>query len=423
MAAHIVGHVVAVQKDDEMGAVWLTLDSGESVVIREEANPGSTTEDTFRYMSGIIGAGEIEFRADWVQPEPDPKIVKTGKAFTDAMRGRNPRNGEYWVSGDVVFNEMGSLMVTAESEKALDTALSSSKTLIQLNALATESDYKYAPDRVCRVATNLDAMIEERGENIRAMSKDAKSRARKAVKDEILSLAGVSWTFEDEGGNFVRVPLAGGECSVVRGKVLFVFSAEFMRAVLGRNAGRLALDPSLLKVDERRHPHAMAIGYKLAAQSYMNIGGGNECTLSVSSLLDFVASIPTYEEVKASDRAYTRRMIEPMERDLDYLVEIGFLDYWDYCHSKGEPLTDEEQDARFTSKDGGALPYDIAANALIQWKLAKTYEEQRAETVKSRERKAELAEAARQRNAERQKRIERKIETQIAKKAAGKAEG
>lgn len=356
--------------------------------------------------------------------KPGPLTVKTGKLFAEAMRGKPNRADEYGDTGAEYLAEMGELKITAESKKALDTALASSKTLIQLNALATASDYKYAPDRTLTVKTTLDELLEGRGVDVAGMAKSTRSKKRAKLKEEVLSLAGTAWGYTDENGDFVRVPLAGGTCSVVRGNVSFVFSSEFMGAVLNRGAGRLALDPALLRTDEKNNPYAMPIGYKLLSHSYQNIGKPNECTLSVERLLDFVEGIPTYDEVKATDRHYDRRIIAPMERDLSHLVEIGVLEWWDYCHAKGEPLTDAEQDARANAETIGApTPYDIAINANIQWQLSHTYNEQRTETVKSREKRAELAEAAKQRNEERNKRIERKKETYIAKKAAEKELG
>lgn len=379
-------------------------------------------------LGGLAAIAALKLALDFYgiggEEKAGPLTIKTGKLFAGSMRGKPNRTDGYGDTGAGYLANLGTLQITAESEKALETALASNKTLIQLNALATASNYKYDQNRTLRVTTTLDDMLEQRGITLDGMAKSTKSKTRRKVKEEVLSLAGVSWNFVDENGDFVRIPLAGGTCSVTRGKVSFVFSSEFMGAVLNRGAGRLALDPALLRTDDKRNPHAMPIGYKLASHSYQNIGKPNECTLSVESLLDFVNGIPAYEQVKESDRAYTRRIIEPMERDLTHLVEIGFLKWWDYCHAKGEPLTDAEQDARITDGgEEGVLPYDIAITANIQWELAETYDEQRAETVKSRERRAELAEAAKQRNAERQKRIDRKIENNIAKKAAEKAMG
>ena len=375
-----------------------------------------TTAESDEIRSAIF---KSSYRVVVNEPEPGPLTVKTGKTFANAMRGKPNRKNELWETGSDFLADMGALQITAESEKALETALASNKALIQLNALATASDYKYERNRTLTVNTTIDDMLRERGMDLDAAGKSTKSKWRKKAKEEVLSLAGVSWNFTDESGDFIRVPLAGGTCSVIHGNVSFVFSSEFMGTVLNRGAGRLALNPAILRTDEKRNPYAMPIGFKLASHSYQNIGKPNECTLSVEKLLEFVNGIPTYEQVKESDRAYTRRIIEPLERDLRHLVEIGFLESWDYCHAKGEPLTDAEQAARLDeSGEDGTLPYDIAINANIQWQLSKTYEEQRAETVKSRERRAELAEAAKQREADRKKRIERKKEGFIARKAA-----
>lgn len=350
-----------------------------------------------------------------VDDKSGPMMVRNGKFFTEAMRGRRKKNDIWPIDESYFVAEIGALKMTAADERALDTAIGSSKTLIYLNAAATASKYSYNPDKVCRVNASMSDLLDKRN-----LKNTKKNRAK--IRQEVNALAGVSWTMKnDKTGEFLTVPLAGGKCGARGDEILFTFSPDFMGAVLNREAGRMPTNPALLGTDDVKNPHAVALGWKLSTHSYQNAGKPNENTLSVARLLDFADGIPSYEAVKETDRAYTRRIIEPLERDLDHLAAIGFLDHWDYCHEKGEPLTDEEQAQRLDA-DGEecALPYETAINANIQWKLTEAYPEQMEQTEKAREKKREAAEAAKQRNAERQKRIDRKIESNIAKEAAKK---
>ena len=344
-----------------------------------------------------------------------PMMVRNGKFFTEAIKGRRKKNDIWPIDESNFVAEIGALKMTAADEKALDTAIGSSKTLIYLNAAATASKYSYSPDKVCRVNASMADLLEKRN-----LKNTKKNRAK--IRQEVNALAGVSWTMKnDKTGEFLTVPLAGGKCGARGDEILFTFSPDFMGAVLNREAGRMPTNPALLGTNDVSNPHAVALGWKLSTHSYQNAGKPNENTLSVAKLLEFVEGIPSYEAVKETDRAYTRRIIEPLERDLNHLAAIGFIDHWDYCHEKGEPLTDEEQAQRLDA-DGEecALPYETAINANIQWQLTEAYPEQMEQTEKAREKKRQAAEDAKQRKAERQKRIDRKIESNIAKEAAKK---
>lgn len=344
-----------------------------------------------------------------------PLIVKNGKLFTEAMRGKGKGSNDIWPLGEAFIADVGEMQITASEEKALDIAISSNKTMTYLNAAATATNYRYEADRVCIVEASMSDLLEKR-----KLQNSKKNRAK--VRNEINAISRTSWTLRRaDTGEFVTIPLAGGKCWAKGDVIHFAFSPDFMGAVLNREAGRMAVNPILLGTDDVKYPHAFTIGWKLSTHSYQNIGKKNETTLSVGKLLEFVESIPSYDVVKDTDRAYTRRIIEPMEKGLNHLAEIGVIEYWDYCHENGKPLTDEEQNQRFN--DAGedcALPYEIAKDANIQWQFSKAYEEQRQQTIKSRETKALKAEDAKKRKAEREKRIERKVEGNIARSKAKK---
>lgn len=345
-----------------------------------------------------------------------PLIVKNGKLFTQAMRGKKKSANDIWPIGDAFIAEVGEMQMTASDEKALDVAIGSNKTMTYLNAAATATNYRYEADRVCIVEASMSDLLEKR-----KLKNSKKNKAK--IRNEVSALSRTSWTLRRaETGEFVTIPLAGGKCWAKGDVIHFTFSPDFMGAVLNREAGRMAVNPILLGTDDVRFPHAFTIGWKLSTHSYQNMGKKNETTLSVDKLLEFVEGIPSYETVRDSNRRYTQRIIEPLEKNLNHLVEIGVIEYWDYCHANGEPLTDEEQNQRFN--DAGeecALPYDIAKDANIQWQFSKTYEEQREQTIKSREARALKAEEAKRKKAEKEKRIERKVESNIARAKAKKA--
>jgi hypothetical protein len=81
----------------------------------------------------------------------------------------------------------------------------------------------------------------------------------------------------------------------------------------------------------------------------MNIGKPNEDTISVQTLIDACPNYPTYEKIMKEDRAISRRIIEPFERDLNALSPSIS---WEYQGLNESPRNYQEF---------------IAANIVIHW--------------------------------------------------------
>ena len=340
-----------------------------------------------------------------------PMVIRAGKQFTQSMSATSKR-GTFEHDNGGAFVMAGDLMISADKAEALTLTVGEKKILAYLNHLATVSGYGYEPERNCIVRTSVDEILEKRG-------LEPTRRNRERARRDIRTLARQAWEFEDTRTHeWVRVPLAGGAARILRGgAVEFTISADYMRLVLNPRAGMLPIDPLLLQTDDKRNPHAYLIGYKLTTHTYQNYEHANQHTLSVERLLAFVESLPKPEEVTAQN--YTQRIIEPMERDLDALVDCGVLDWWDYSHAKGEPLTDDEQAQRLGANgEDKALPYDVAIKANIQWQFSHVYAEHMAHVMASREKKRAEAMEARKRQDERDRRMQRRKERRIADKLA-----
>ena len=61
----------------------------------------------------------------------------------------------------------------------------------------------------------------------------------------------------------------------------------------------------------------------------------------VETAITWTTTLPAIEDVKGSDRRYTQRIIEPLEKILD--DEHGLIEKWEWCKAVGEKLTDEER--------------------------------------------------------------------------------
>lgn len=359
--------------------------------------------------------------------QPGPLLVRGGgKQFTAAMGADTRTKGRtYKNASGILYTRAGGdsgLIIQSDNPgNALDVGPGMNKLLLQVGGIIVRDGIRTDGD-VTVVRMTIDELLDQRG-----MKPTRKNRER--LKKEVFSTMTSAWCWAGNDGSENLVTISGGGATIKRGEVTLLLSKPFMSLVMNHAAGIVPIDPALLTTDDRAYPSAFAIGYRLTANSFMNHGKPNEYRISVESLLSYVKALPTADEVERNDRGHqTSRIIAPMERSLNYLVEIGVLNFWDYCHSNGEPLTDAEQAARL-DLDGNetVLPYDIAKNCLITWDPVRIYEgalqatedarnNNRAKALESKE--AKEAEARR-----RERRISKKTDELIAKKRAEEATG
>lgn len=63
--------------------------------------------------------------------------------------------------------------------------------------------------------------------------------------------------------------------------------------------------------------------------------------ISLHTAIEWIGTWQTLEQVKEGDRAYSRSIVEPLEKILD--DESGAVLRWEWCKAKGERLTEEEK--------------------------------------------------------------------------------
>lgn len=98
--------------------------------------------------------------------------------------------------------------------------------------------------------------------------------------------------------------------------------------------------PKLLwQLNASKNPNSFYFLRKISEHKNMNIGKKNENIIAVRTLLKTSPYVPSYEKVIKTGQHLTQRIIEPFERDMNALEsELT----WEYCHSNGNPLNDEE---------------------------------------------------------------------------------
>lgn len=211
--------------------------------------------------------------------------------------------------------------------------------------------------------------------------KDRKE-ARKQFTADLNVLLGASLTWEENRG---ASTLATKGISITdswewadkkKTAIAYTFGQTFYKVLLGYPV--MPYPAQLQTLNAKKNPNSYFLLRKIAEQKNMNVSDVNHGDIiSVETLLSVAPYIPSYEEVMRGNRNTLNRIIEPFERDMDALEDTLT---WEYCHSKGTPLTQAERDG---------MTYDLFKGLLvkIQWKH---YPDQTARL----ERKAEQIEEA-----------------------------
>lgn len=170
--------------------------------------------------------------------------------------------------------------------------------------------------------------------------KDRKE-AKNQVKNDMEILRRASITGEEKKGKntqrykFINIADSG---EVRRnGDIVFTYSSTFYNMLLGCPV--MPYPNDLLKYNNKKNPNSYNLLRKITEHKNMNIGKKNEDIISVKTLLNEAVNLPSYEEVMASNRNVTDRIIAPFERDMDACSNTIT---WNYCHRNNAPLTDKE---------------------------------------------------------------------------------
>ena len=196
--------------------------------------------------------------------------------------------------------------------------------------------------------------------------------ARSQVKEDLEALYSLTLSFKGKGKNaldFVDFRLCDYK-GISNGTIIFNYSLPFYGIL--KQYPIMRLPTEYFKIKAKRNPSSAYFLRKISELKNMNTTGTNEDIISVQTLLDSTDEIPKYADIAARGEI-ERRIISPFERDLDALSNIV---KWEYCHSKGVPLTDDEL---------ANMDYSLFSSLIVKIMWVE-YPEEVAE--KARERKA-----------------------------------
>ena len=202
--------------------------------------------------------------------------------------------------------------------------------------------------------------------------------ARNRVKEDLEALYSLTLSFKGKGKSaldFVDFRLCDYK-GISNGVIIFNYSLPFYGIL--KQYPIMRLPTEYFRINARQNPNSAYFLRKISELKNMNVIGANDNIISVQTLLDSTDELPKYEDIAAKGQI-DQRIIKPFERDLDALSNII---KWEYCHSKGMPLTDDEL---------AEMDYSAFSQLLIKIKWVE-YPEEVAE--KARERKAQAKAAA-----------------------------
>lgn len=194
-------------------------------------------------------------------------------------------------------------------------------------------------------------------------AENALKNARKKINKDLALLfaSSLSWQEKAKGkpADYMDIRLIEAK-GIRNGNICIRFTRTFGEYLI--KLPQTQYPVALLAVDER-NPNAYSMGYKMTLHFNMdnNQIRGTAQLLKVKTLLE-VTSLPSIDAVRKQRRRWEDRIKEPFENSLDALAKCGLVADWEYTHSKGIPLTDEEA-TNFGS-------FEEWAETLVQFTLA-----------------------------------------------------
>ena len=254
----------------------------------------------------------------------------TGSAYIDFEGVR--------VNIDDYFLPKLNLKLTPLTSKLLQLMLVDATQLLNRNAV-TEIALRL---NLAEVASDLDRNIE---------SKQAKYKFKKEFFSALEVLSRINLRVEEElNGKSINIGKAHLLSSFMpseteKDTTKVILGLEFLKYL--SNGYLKSFDMNILKISD-----ASSHQFHTAYNNYVTMGNNLIATKSqkgpvkgkifkVETAITWAAHLATIEDVKNSDRRYTQRILEPLEKILD--DEHGLIEKWEWCKAVGEKLTDEER--------------------------------------------------------------------------------
>lgn len=194
--------------------------------------------------------------------------------------------------------------------------------------------------------------------------KDEKS-ARQQIKDDLLTLSHFHMTFTERRRgkptmSYLDLAIIGSH-GIKNSFIVVAFDPAFIELFKTYNVMNY---PSILwRLNAHNFPHAYYFGRKIAEHKNLNYGSPNEDIIAVMTILNSSPYMPTTEKIaQTKAQNYKEAIIDPFEENMNALEDVLT---WEYCHSKGTPLTDKELSALY---DKGGYHTFVTLLVQVHWR-------------------------------------------------------
>ena len=309
----------------------VNLDRKEQTYLKEEPIEAGLglLDSSYRYM--LHGKGtEAIIKATATRSKKEIQQYHTGSAYIDFEGVR--------VNIDEYFLPKLNLKLTPLTGKLLQLMLIGATGLLNREAV-TE----------IRLDLNLVDVATALGRNIE--SKQAKYKFKKELLNALEVLRRINLQIvETAKGKELKVGMAYLISSFMpsatdKDTTEVKLGLEFLNYL--SQVHMKAFNTNILKISD-----ASSYQFHTAYNNYVTIGNNHVAKegqktpvqakiISIETAIKWTTTLPAIEDVKGSDRRYTQRIIEPLEKILD--DEHGMIEKWEWCKAKGEKLTDNEK--------------------------------------------------------------------------------
>lgn len=257
------------------------------------------------------------------------RIMKQSSAMNKLSTLKATPKTLFETGGESVCIEKDNLKISFENLAALGTGL---KTTTHRLADALMIKFTELGSKEKTVTLSLD-------EYMKLCDLKNSTEIRKQVNADLKTLLNMRVSFK-KSSNREQSMQDINLCSEVKIKnniIFFTFSDDFF--IIMKTMPVMPYPEKLFRINLKKNPNSYYFLKKISEHKKMNYFKKNADTLSVRTLLGCTPELPSYDEVVNTDRAVGRRIIEPFERDMNELSDIL---RWEYCHSNGMVLSDEE---------------------------------------------------------------------------------
>lgn len=309
----------------------LDLDRKDSLYVKEdpkEAGKDLLKDSSYRYM--LQGKGtEAIIKATATKSKKEIQQYHTGSAYIDFEGVR--------VNIDEYFLPKLNLKLTPLTGKLLQLMLIGATGLLNRAA-------------VTEISLNLNLMEVANALGRNVENRNTKSKFKREFLNALEVLSRINLQIEETlGGKSITV----GKAHLLSSFMPSSADKDTTEVILGlkfleylSKTHLKAFNTNILKIVEASSYqfHTAYNNYVTIAKNHVpNEGQVTPVKARIFSIETAIkwATLPTIEDVKNSDRRYTQRIIEPLEKILD--DEYGMIEKWEWCKAKSEKLTDKEK--------------------------------------------------------------------------------